>query len=281
MANGLGVLQNLLKMRTPAPNAQAFDPVGADPMDEYISDLDLKDAQSAYTTAQRGRKVRDFSGAEYEAPIAVPSRQEIREQGRTGLRHEAQGQNAALMKALLPAQTTGEYGLERERISQEGNVRAAGMKASTDAGTRQDVFAQQLLRDRLNNQDIGERQAASQGAVAQRGQATQAGVGNRQMIGDLMLQRRQKQAALAKGQGLGVMDWFTGRQREGKSEIDALTARIDAMAQGMSEAERAVAAAAQSGITSFEQFLQQGGGADTPEELAELQAAFAALTQGQ
>lgn len=164
------------------------------------------------------------------------------------MRHEVEGN--ALKRLILPV---------RER-------------AAADAQLRDETFAQALLRDRLNNQDIAERQASTAAMSSARAAATRAGQTERQLMADRLMRARKLEEQANKRQGTGLMDFFTGRRDKQLAEAQALRGDI---APNSAQEIAAIAAQQFPGVSLDELIAQGVVSFDSPEELAELQAAFA------
>lgn len=205
----------------------------------------------------------------------------------TGL--EQRNRQADIEDQLSQAATYQRPEVRDVRNEEEGNalrrlLLPVQARAQVDSATDQAQFAQQLLRDRLNQEAIGGRQEASQQAVAERTAATQQATTNRALLNSLIQQRRDAQTRLGKTTSLGRL---FGSGRTAQSEIDDLTARINAAAtsgggggetggESLSPEDAASTLVSMFPNASMADLMRQVS-FDTPAEAAALQAALARM----
>lgn len=98
-------------------------------------------------------------------------------------------------------------------------------KARVDAQSRNEQYAQQLLRDRLNDEAAMARTKMSAEAVGTRQQQTQASQLQRQRQADTFRRASALDKDAAKA-GTGMFDWLTGKSKKLKGEADALRSQM-------------------------------------------------------
>lgn len=208
---------------------------------------DLADASDPVLDPMDTARVDDTQNQLHDA--ATFNRPEV-----AGVRNEKE--TNALRRLLLPVQA----------------------KAQADSQQDNEKFAQQLMRDRMNNADVADRQTAQQHTIDARTGATQAAQGGRQIVADKLMRARKLDDSVNKG---GVWDWLTGAGKQNQSKADAL--RGSAGVQSGSAQEAALLLSQKFPGAALEDLISQGEvSVDTPEEMQQLQQAFAALQdQGQ
>ena len=221
-------------------------------LQSMIPDEALFQAQEAI-----GRQGRESGGS-----YSVPSREALQQSGMAELRKLFGVQQAKAQAAALPSQVAGEYGLAREREHSRGGIEAARVREAAGASAQQEARAFQQAQ-----QQRGQDFAAGQGVLnreALAGRGTQAQGATRSNLEFREQGINDRAAAKNPRSALGSLyDYFFG----GKEQ-----------AAPASEAQQAVNQAKQAHPGApLESLLQQGIlSYDTPEDLAELQAAFGA-----
>lgn len=242
MPNGLSVLLGL--QRQPGSSGQIpLRSTEESDLDELIPEEELFQAQEAI--AGQGRE----SGGAF----AVPSREALRQSGRSALSRFFAQTRAKGEAAARPQQVAGEFGLERERIAQRGGIEQAAFGAQTAAELRQLQHEQALERQRELQGSITGRTAATQRSVGERSAGTQGAIRQRQIAADQL----RRAAALDK-QAQSAYDLFgLGSRRRLQSEAQAL--------RQQAQAGLAVPIEDEEGEDVIELDL-------TPEQLAQLQS---------
>jgi len=193
---------------------------------------------------------------------------------------EAHARNAATQGRLDEEAAYMSPGATEVREDQEASalrklLLPVAAKAQADASVRNEGYAQQLLRDRLNNADIGARQTATAAATSERAAGTRQAQGERQLTADRLMRARGLETEARKTRGTGFMDWLTGRPAKLQQEASQLRGGMP----GMSDAQEAALVLSQQypGVP-LEDLISRGFvEVDTPEDFQQLQAAFAAL----
>lgn len=221
------------------PRAEAGDPLAIN----RLSTLDEEIASDPFTGEAEQSRVADIESGLGEATTFA--RPEI-----AGMRQTKE--QDVLRRLLMPARAKAE------------------VEASQDA--RQ--FAQQLMRDRLNNQALARRQIASAGIVSQRSQATQQAQMARAQLNNLMRERMAAQKELGK---VGMVDKLFGRAKPHEGRIAQLTQQIQGLgAQTDTSADFSPEEAAQALAAKFPgaslQDLMSKIEVDSPAEAEAVQA---------